>query len=83
MKNTTIFKYSGNYRISREPTRLKSHNQVSWDKMRNYINSTAEHHASFINLCDVVKEHMHCGEGGGNPHLFLIHCIRNGWLEKV
>lgn len=83
MRNSTVVKYSGNYRISREPHGLASHNEISWDRIRSHINATADHQASFDKLCDVVKEHMHCGKRSGDPHLFLIHCIRNGWLAKV
>ena len=83
MRDDTLNKYSDTYKISREPRSMKPHNQESWDKVKACVNSHTPNHATFDELNIAVKGHLHHGKTPGNEHQFIIHCIKNEWLEKV
>ncbi len=82
MKTKTLNKYTGKYKIAREPKTLKPHNKETWDKITNFINSKTMKRANFDELSAIADGHLHYGKISGNSHLFIIYCIRNGWLAK-
>ncbi len=83
MRDTTSNKYSDTYVIAREPRSMAIHNQTSWNKVKECINSHATNRATYDELNKAVKGHLHHGKTPGNEHLFIIHCIKNGWLEVL
>lgn len=82
IKTETLNKYTGKYKIVKQPITLKPHNKETWDKIVSFINAKAMKQANFEELSMVADGHLHYGKNSGNPHLFIIYCIRNGWLEK-
>ncbi len=83
MRDTTSNKYSDTYEIAREPRSMAAHNQISWLKVKECINSHTPNHATYEELNNAVKGHLHHGKTAGNEHLFIIHCIKNGWLKVL
>ena len=74
--------YEGVYRIKRQPEQQKSHNLVSWNKIKNVIDRNGGK-ADFHQLSLVVEGHQHGTETATHSYQFITYCIKMGWLEKV
>jgi hypothetical protein len=76
--------YDDDYIISRRPAKpLKSHNQVSWDKIETVISSKKDKTASFNELSIAVTDHEHGTKSANHPYQFVTYCIRSGWLVRA
>ena len=74
--------YEGTYIVKRQQKPQKSHNLVSWNKIKNVIDRNGGK-ADFYQLSLVVKDHQHGTKTSVYPYQFITYCIRMGWLEKV
>lgn len=82
MDKKTIEYYRGVYILKRSPSRaLASHNQISWKKIENYLNSKVK--ADFDVLSVLVEDHQHGTKSAKHGYQFVTYCIKNGWLERL
>lgn len=83
MRQSTLEKYSGLYTMAKQPRSMKSHNLITWNKIVRYFNSTSTNAASFEELSNIAKGHLHFGTDEGNSFKFITYCINRGWLVKT